>query len=152
MKGLADAAKEYLALRRALGFKLRHQTWWLPDFVSFMRARGSPIITTELALRWARQPTDASPSWWAKRLSAIRQFAQHHRAFDPRTEVPPADLIPSRRQRRTPHLYTTDEVATLMREATRLTKPAPTGCELRDDHRLACGDRHARLRGARPRR
>lgn len=123
MKRLADAAKEYLALRRALGFKLRHQTWWLPDFVSFLRAQGSPVITTELALRWARQPTGASPGWWAKRLAAIRQFARHHRAFDPRTEVPPVDLIPSHKQRRTPHLYTTDEVALLMRGATGLSRP-----------------------------
>ncbi len=123
MKRLADAAKEYLAVRRALGFKLHHQTWFLPDFVSFIQAQGSPIITTELALRWARQPTDASPGWWAKRLSAIRQFALYHRAFDPRTEVPPVDLIPYRKQRLTPHLYTTDEVAALMREASGLRRP-----------------------------
>jgi hypothetical protein len=30
MKSLAAAAKDYLALRRALGFKLYHETWWLP--------------------------------------------------------------------------------------------------------------------------
>lgn len=123
MKRLADAAKEYLAIRRALGFKLRHETWWLPDFVSYLHAQGSAIITTTLALTWARQPADASSCWWAKRLSAIRQFARHHRAFDPRTEVPPADLIPCRPQRLTPHLYTTDEVATLMREASGLSRP-----------------------------
>jgi site-specific recombinase XerD len=123
VKSLAVAAKEYLAVRRALGFKLRHHTWWLPDFVSFMRAEGSSVITTELALKWARQPTDASICWWATRLAAIRHFAQHHRAFDPRTEVPPADLIPCRGQRRTPHLYTSDEITTLMREANGLSRP-----------------------------
>jgi site-specific recombinase XerD len=123
VKRLADAAKEYLAVRRALGYKLHHQTWWLPDFVSFMRAEGSAVITTELALKWARLPAGTSPGWWANRLTAIRQFARHHRASDPRTEVPPADLIPRRKQRLTPHLYTTDEVATLMREATGLSRP-----------------------------
>lgn len=123
MTRLAEAAKEYLALRRALGFKLRHHTWWLPDFVSYLGAHGSSVITSELALSWARQPPNTSPSWWAARLSAIRQFARHHRAFDARTEIPASDLIPHRKQRLTPHLYTAAEVAALMREASRLESP-----------------------------
>jgi integrase/recombinase XerD len=117
MKPLAVAAEDYLALRRSLGFKLYHLTWWLPDFVSYVERHGSSVITTELALGWAQQPPDADPNWWAKKLGAIRCFAQHHRAFDPRTEVPPADLLPCRQQRLVPHLYTDDEVASLMREA-----------------------------------
>jgi integrase len=123
MRRLAAAVRQYLALRRALGYKLRHETWWLPDFVSFLDAHGSSVITTELALRWARQPADASSGWWAHRLSAVRQFARHHRAFDARTEVPPADCIPYRRQRLIPHIYTTGEVVALMREAARLSYP-----------------------------
>lgn len=120
---LARSADEYLALRRALGFKLRHETWFLPDFVAFLAAHRSSVITTELALRWAQQPSGAGTSWWAHRLSAIRCFAKHHRAFDPRTEVPPPDLIPSRTQRRRPHIYTDEEVAALMREAGGLPGP-----------------------------
>lgn len=123
MKRLADAATEYLVVRRALGFKLHHHTWWLPDFVSYLKAHGSSVITTELALRWAQQPPDASPKWWASRLGAVRLFARHHRAFDPRTEVPPADLLPYSKQRSTPHLYTADEIAALMREARHLKSP-----------------------------
>ena len=123
MKRLAAAAQEYLAVRHALGYQLRHQAWWLPDFVSFLEAHGSSIITTELALQWARLPASASPCWWARRLSAVRQFARHHRASDPRTEIPAADLIPCRKQRLTPHQYTTDEVAALMREASGLRRP-----------------------------
>ena len=114
------AVNEYLVLRRAIGFKLRHETWFLPDFVSYLKQQGSSVITTELAVRWAQLPCDASPRWWAKRLGAVRQFARHHRAFDPRTEIPPSDLISDRTQRRTPHLYTADEIAALMGEARRL--------------------------------
>jgi len=123
MKRLAAAAQQYLTVRRALGFKLRHETWWLPDFVSFLDAHGSSVITTELALKWARQPAGATPGWWADRLSAVRQFARHHRAFDTRTQVPPADLIPYRRPRRTPHLYTSDEIVALMQAASELSHP-----------------------------
>jgi integrase len=123
MKSLADAASEYLVLRRALGYKLRHETWWLPDFVSHLEAHGTNVITTELALEWARRPADASPAWWAKRLSAIRQFARHHRASDPRTEIPPAELLPYRSQRVRPYLYTDEEIAALMRAASELSRP-----------------------------
>jgi hypothetical protein len=73
MKSLIAAAAGYLTLRRALGFKLRHETWWLPDFVAYLGSHGSSTITTALALRWAQQPADGNPNWWAKKLSAVRQ-------------------------------------------------------------------------------
>lgn len=127
MKLLAAAAADYLALRRALGFKLRHQTWWLPDFVSYLEAHGSSVITTKLALDWAQTPRDASPKYWADRLGAVRQFARHHRAFDPRTEVPPLDLLPRpRAQRLIAYIYTDDEVAALIRAASRLQRRLPS--------------------------
>lgn len=117
---LLRSAKEYLALRRALGFKLYAETWLLPDFVGFLASHGSPFITTDLAVRWAQQPPGASMRWCARRLSVARCFAKHQRAFDPRTEVPPPDLIPSATSRHLPHLYTEAEIASLMREARRL--------------------------------
>lgn len=120
MKSLIAAAAEYLTLRRALGFKLRHETWWLPDFVAYLGSHGSSTITTELALRWAQQPANGNPNWWAKRLGAIRLFARYHHACDPRTEVPPPDLLPYRLRRQAPLLYTDEEVATLLQEARRL--------------------------------
>jgi len=120
MKPLATAAQDYLDLRRSLGFKLRNETWLLPDFVSYVNSHGSSIITTELAVAWAQQPAGVAPIWWAKRLGAVRRFALHHRAFDARTEVPPADLIPYRERRPVPHLYTDDEIASLMRAASLL--------------------------------
>ncbi len=117
---LLRTVKEYLALRRALGFKLYAETWLLPDFVAFLTAHGSPYITTDLAVRWAQQPPGASRRWCARRLSVVRCFAKHQRAFDPRTEVPPPDLIPCPTTRHLPHLYTDAEIAVLMREARRL--------------------------------
>jgi integrase len=120
MKTLAIAAREYLALRRTLGFKLYHETWWLPDFVAYLGSHGSSTITTQLALRWAQQPADGDPNWWASKLGAIRRFARHHSASDPRTEIPPPDLLPYRPRRQTPHIYTDDEIGALLQEARRL--------------------------------
>lgn len=120
---LLRSAREYLALRRALGFKLYAETWLLPDFVAFLTAHDSTFITTDLAVQWAQQPAGASARWCARRLAVIRCFARHQRAFDPRTEIPPPDLIPYRANRRRPHLYTQAEIAALMREA-RALRPA----------------------------
>lgn len=120
---LLRSVEEYLALRRALGFKLRHETWFLPNFVAFLAEHGSTVITTELAVRWAQLPTGTTLGWWAHRLSSVRSFAKHRRAFDPRTEVPPPDIITYRAHRRTPHLYTTPEIATLLQLASNLSGP-----------------------------
>jgi integrase/recombinase XerD len=120
VKDLATSAADYLALRRALGFELRHETWWLPDFVAFLASRGSSTITTELALRWAQQPAGANPNWWARKLGAIRRFARYHHACDPRTQVPAPDLLPYRPRRLTPYLYTDEEISALLMQARRL--------------------------------
>jgi len=117
MTPLAAAADDYLHMRRALGFKLRHLTWWLPSFVTFLEEHGSSIITTDLALRWARQPAHASPRWCAHRLSAVRQFAKHRHAYDPSTEIPRPALLPIKRNRPQPYIYSDDEIATLIGEA-----------------------------------
>ena len=122
MKRLSKAVDEYLALRRSLGFKLRHETWWLPDFVSFLKQHRSSVITTELAVRWAQQPSDASANWRSKRLGAVRCFARHYQAFDPRTEIPPTDLIPNQKLRARPYIYADQEVAMLIHHATKLPR------------------------------
>lgn len=125
---LHRAVDDYLQLRRALGFKLFHETWWLPDFASFVKRHGGTTVTTELALNWATLPTDVDRSWWGRRLGSVRQFARHHRAADPRTEIPPRDLIPFRTPRRTPHLYSPAEVLALMRSASKLPQPILAAC------------------------
>lgn len=120
---LAQSARQYLKLRRALGFKLDHAGSYLPGFVAFLTARGSSVITTELALRWAQQPATSLPASWAGRLSAVRGFARHHQALDPRTEVPSLDLIPHGGRRPRPYIYTGREIATLMQATRRLSYP-----------------------------
>ncbi len=124
MKRLEIAAREYLAVRRAMGFKLRHQTWWLPDFVAFLSAQRSTVITQDLAVRWAMLPATRSRTWWRCRLSAIRGFARYRLASDPRTEVPSTDLIPREpRQRFVPYLYSAADIARLMDGARALDAP-----------------------------
>jgi len=78
------------------------------------------VITISLALAWATQPVDASVVWWHQRLAIVRGFAQYLQATDPRTEVPPADLLPAKFRRAVPYLFSDTEVLKLMRAARKI--------------------------------
>jgi integrase/recombinase XerD len=114
MKSLQNAIEDYIALRRSLGFKLNDMAADLTKFASFLEQKAAPYITTALALEWAMQSTDHLPSHWARRLGFVRVFARHWSATDPRTEIPPAGLLPFRAQRARPYLYTEQEIQRLL--------------------------------------
>lgn len=120
MSAIFEALAQYLAVRRALGAKLSEPAVRLSEFADFLKSQGAEFITTELALRWAMQPTNAQHATWARRLSMVRRFAMWLNAADPRTQVPPHRLIGGRQRRNPPHIYTDDEVDRLMAEACRL--------------------------------
>ena len=90
MSALREASQKYLELRRNLGFQLRGPCSALRSFVTFAEREGVSCITTDLALRWAKEPADAQPATWASRLRMVRRFAIWLSATDRRTEVPPA--------------------------------------------------------------
>jgi hypothetical protein len=77
---LNKALRDYISIRRNLGFRLRIPAGLLKNFVAFLQAEGASHITTELALRWATQPATAHPSTWAGRLGMVRGFATWLRA------------------------------------------------------------------------
>jgi integrase/recombinase XerD len=122
---LRKAVENYLTMRRSLGFKLHHMGSNLLHFVSFMEQQGASIITAELALRWAQQPQDVQPAYWAARLSFVRSFARHWSAFDPRTEIPPTGLLPYRVRRATPYIYSNGDIRRILEAARNL--PPSTG-------------------------
>jgi integrase len=117
MISLRKAVDDYLAMRRALGFKLRDMGYCLHHFVSFLEREGSSVITVELALRWAQQPRDVLPEHWATRLSFVRTFARYWSATDPRTEILPTGLLPYRPKRATPYIYSDEEIQTVLKAA-----------------------------------
>jgi integrase/recombinase XerD len=124
MSRLRKSLRDYLAMRRGLGVKLERSGQWLEDFVSFIERRGSGHINCALALAWAQQPATAQPFNWALRLSAVRGFARFMCSFDPRTEVPPSDLLPYRYRRQHPHIYTDEELQRILTGALQLWPPS----------------------------
>jgi len=120
MNTLRQAVREYLSLRRSLGFKLHSAGKGLLDFVAFMEQHRASYITQSLALAWAQQPSGVAPDEWARRLSYVRLFARHRSATDPRTQVPPPGLLPYRPKRARPYLYSDQEIQGLLRAALKL--------------------------------
>jgi integrase len=117
MSDLSDALTQYLAIRRTLGRVDRLVSSLLHHFVAFVDETGSPFITTDLVRQWALQPTGAHPSTWAGRLLIARRFAVWCRASDPRTEVPPADLVGQRYRRKPPQRYRDQDIVALVKTA-----------------------------------
>ncbi len=122
MIDLRQAARDYITVRRALGSRLQRHPRLLENFVAYLEAAGATTITTELALPWATLPgDDAHPAYLSNRLCAVRGFARHLQAFDPATEVPPAQLLPWPKCRAVPYLYSEADIAALMTAARSLT-------------------------------
>lgn len=155
MSELGTTLKNYLTIRRQLGFKLHDEGSFLPKFVFFVEQEGSSFITRDLALRWAMQPKDTLPAWWAARLRMVRRFAQYLSAVDPRTEVPPQGLLPYRYHRRLPYIYADEEIKQLIESTKQLSSKiglrpythstlfgllAVTGMRMRESINLHCKD------------
>jgi len=121
MTTLRQAAREYLKMRRSLGFKLHETGKLLLAFVKFMEEHRTSYITTRLALAWAQQPSTVQPAEWAHRLSVVRTFARHRSATDPRTQIPPPGLLPFQPKRARPYLYSKEEIRRLLRAALKMS-------------------------------
>jgi integrase len=119
MTGLRESLAEYLAVRRALGYRLERTEKLLGQFLDHLDATGAEQITVEHALAWATLPARGE-HWHYMRLGAVRGFARYLHEVDPRVEVPAADLLPDRPRRAVPYLYTDRQILGLMGAASTL--------------------------------
>jgi integrase/recombinase XerD len=114
---LAAAAHDYLRVRRALGYKLERQGRQLLHFVAYLDAVGATTVTIEHAIAWATLPAGATGGYWSDRLSVVRQFARYLQTIDPACEVLAKGLLPYRRERPIPFLFTPADIERVMRAA-----------------------------------
>jgi integrase/recombinase XerD len=122
MTTLREHAEQYLAMRRALGFKL---TTWGPKlmgFIDYLESLGTTVVTTDDAVAWATSTPQGSTDrvHWARRLDVVRIFARHLKTLEPATEIPPEDVLSRRYRRVTPYLYSPNEIVALLLAAGRL--------------------------------
>jgi len=105
--------REYLELRRGLGFDLGRAQSRLNAFLKFIKQKRARQITTALALEFALRPDHRAPSTQAGCLSAIRGFARYLSGIEPKTEVPPTGLV-RRGHRPQPYIYSDDEIIRIL--------------------------------------
>ena len=72
MNQLRKAVRDYLTMRRGLGFKLAKHEGGLQEFVSFLAQKRRSRITVNLALEWATLNPHHKPYDWAARPRSFR--------------------------------------------------------------------------------
>lgn len=112
---LTKLLDEYVALRKATGFKFRDAEILLRSFVAYAEARGDRRVRAETAIKWASQTK--TPKRRYERLRAVARFTEQLRAEDPRHELPPTRLFVSSPSRPTPRIFTEDEIARIVSSA-----------------------------------
>ena len=119
----AKHVAEYLQVRRGLGFKLVNHEFQLRSFVKYLEEVGADHINTEIAFAWAMGDGHRHPGTAAQRLTTVRHFARYLAGVDPKTEIPPRGLLPTRFPRVHPYIYSDAEVRALMKAALELASP-----------------------------
>ncbi len=121
MSALAQAAQDYLQLRRSLGHDLTEAHRLLPRFVAYLDGIGAPTVTINATLAWVYEAgVDPASSNPARRMSIARGFARHMASRDPRTEIAPPGVVPNRQRWRPPFIYSQADVSLLMAQARRM--------------------------------
>ncbi|HUA32632.1 MAG TPA: hypothetical protein VMA09_03440 [Candidatus Binataceae bacterium] len=79
---LAVHLKQYIAMRRSLGFDLFFAERVLRKFAEFADRERADHITIDLFLRWKEHYGSANNLTWLARLSTVRVFAGWLQGFD----------------------------------------------------------------------
>jgi hypothetical protein len=89
--------RDYLRVRRSLGFKLAWDEHLLDRYTAELAGRGVEVLSVVDALAWSlrlpdgqtHRPLTRAPA----RLTAIRGFATYLHSLDPAHQIPPRDLF-----------------------------------------------------------
>jgi integrase len=123
---LSQAVDLYLQTRRSFGFALVQAGVELGSLIRYAEQIGhTGPLTTALAAQWAQQPKQCAPSYWALRLEIVRRFAEFWFAYEPRTQVPAPGRLGPLYLRRAVHIYSAEEVGSLVAAASALGRVHP---------------------------
>jgi len=113
------AVARYMEQRRARGYKLVDEGVLLAAFAEGVHAGGAGRVTVSDAVAFATRGADVvSRTTQARRLAVIRGFVEWLLAIDPAAADPiPPGLIRGSYERKTPYLYSIDQVEQLMSAA-----------------------------------
>lgn len=118
---LTKAIDFYLSTRRSLGFACKANEKNLRSLIRYAKQvhhRGP--LTEKLAFDWIRVPQGTGSCWWARRLGVVHRFARFWHQFDNRVQVPPSGVFGPEGRRGSVHLYTQNEIGSLLKTASAL--------------------------------
>ena len=123
MSTLRESVIDYLATRRALGFKVEGLSKLLVNFAAFCEAHDAVHVENDLAVQWATTPikVPVSDALFARRMDAVRVFARYQHALDPATQIPAESIGNRRYQPREPNVFTQAQVLALLAAADTLS-------------------------------
>jgi integrase/recombinase XerD len=123
---ITELAKGYLALRHASGYQLLCQGGLLMSFGRFADARGDRYVKISTAQKWAA--LGRTPPQRERRYQLIIRFAKYVREEDSRHEVPLPHVFCHYVPRRTPFIFTPEQLRRIIEQAGKLP---PNGDPLR---------------------
>lgn len=113
---LLAALEEYLSRRHTLGFQLIEGERNIRRFLEWLCARGNTraSFTAAEATIWARGAGAFKNSYQGQRLSAVKGFSRYCHALGLEVQVPTGSALNIGKNRRTPHIYSQNEVDALI--------------------------------------
>ena len=95
MSTLRASVNDYLAMRRAMGFKVEGLGKLLGNFVAFCETHGATRVRNDLAREWATRTikVGVSDALVARRMDAVRIFARYQQALGGYQMVCVSDVV-----------------------------------------------------------
>lgn len=115
---IMKAVESYLAVRRAAGYELEVPEYLLRSFARFADARKETHICSETVIEWSSQAPSSSQR--DRRLNTIIRLAQYLQTEDCHHEVPPRNIFGYQKKRRTPFIFSKEEINNLLFAASQL--------------------------------
>src|SRR5262249_60587522 len=115
---LPDIVNLSLSVRQAVGLNPHSVEKCLGGNANFATAGGDIRVPSTTAVEWAALASSENER--ANRLKVLIRFARFARAGDSGHEIPPDNIFCSRFNRRTPYIFTDEEVKQLILHAARL--------------------------------
>jgi integrase len=123
---LAEQLSAYMNFRRAVGFCSEDAFFFLERFDRFLVAKNhSGPLTEQLALEFANLNPNTTLDYRARRYQVVRHFSQYLATFDPETPLLNPKVLERSKIRAPRHIYTNQELQTLLDEARHLSPKIP---------------------------
>lgn len=125
---LAPALTRYVDLKRALGQRFNEVTRTLQSLDRFLRNQAAmhPELNAAAFQAWCQTQENVTSGVRRIRMQQVHNFCLYRRRTEPHCFLPDPALFPRPHQRLKPYIFSENEVARLLRAASRLNRVPPS--------------------------